>query len=507
MLKSIFGRQFAAYAVVLVVVFLLLGLVLSNLLEEYFFERQITQMTERGRETAQAYINLAYAEWRYHLHHPPGRPVPPLRFMSIRAQEDLERAWHDFALEVNVLYRRLGIGVIITDQHKHVRMATPDIYPMVQYGDTLEIDGLAAAFGGELVVVTGTMGGLLDENVLTVGYPILLQNGYVFGVIFMNVPLDEIEAMINDVVFIMAVCLLGGLAVSFVIAFFVSRGISKPIKQISAAAMEFSGGNFSKRISINSGGEVGSLAESFNYMAESLDNQERTRREFIANISHDLRSPLTSMRGFVTALIDGTAPPEAHRRYLNIVLDETDRLTNLTNNILEADIYREGAFSPNFSLFDINELLTETVLTFEAKCNEKGLSVDFRFERDVCVVNADEEAIRRVIVNLTDNAVKFSNNGGSIEISTFIRNSKLHVVVKDNGRGISLDGQKRVFERFYKADPSRGEDKHGSGLGLAIAREFIAAHGETITLHSSPGMGCEVVFTLSCSVDVARSGK
>jgi len=496
MFKSIFGRQFAAFAASLVFSFLVLGFVLSGLLESYFFDRQIMQLEERGAAVAQSYIQSVQLALELDAVTRGIEIMPGVQIFNAIERDRVHAQFISAVTHLNnylaVINQYFGASSFMVDAEMTVLFATEDI-TSISVGQTLDVAELQQVTSGEAITVRGNIGGIFNERVLTVGYPIMLDTGDVLGAIFMNVSLEEIEGTITDVVLFMFICLMAALVVSFVIAFFVSRSISKPIKQISDAAMVISGGNFDKRIDLKSGGEVGRLAHSFNHMAESLDSHERTRREFISNISHDLRSPLTSMRGFLTAIIDGTISADEQGRYLNIVLDETDRLTKLTNNILEANKFIEGGVMLNCERFNINELLKEVLFTFEAKINEKQISISIELGEEYAVY-ADIQAIRRVIVNLVDNAVKFANS--KIVVKTYIVNAKIYVSIEDDGRGVSADDQKRVFERFYKADASRGEDRMGSGLGLAIVWEFIKAHGESVEIISQPGQGCEVVFSL-----------
>jgi signal transduction histidine kinase len=493
---SIFGKQFAAYAVSLIVSFALLGLVLSNLLESYLYDRQIAQLTERGAATAHSYVQ--YVQMDMAAGGFGGRGNILAQQM---ARERAAAALENLANDLVVLNRYFGASLFVVDNEMNVMFTSGDI-EAIQLGQTLDAKELMPALGGSIITLKGDIGGIFNERMVTVGYPIVYSDGEVLGAIFMNTSMAEIEKTIFDIILIIGLCLFAALAVSFIIAYFISRSISKPIKQISDAAIIISGGNFDKRITVKSGGEVGRLIDSFNHMAENLDNNERTRNEFIANISHDLRSPLTSLRGFLTAVIDGTVEDGQRQRYLNIILDETDRLTKLTNDIMEVNsinkIANESGSPLRTTVFDINRLLIETMIVFEARINEKGIEVEFVFGNDKYAVDADMQAIRRVIVNIADNAVKFApQNGGKIVVTARLAGDKIRVGIKDNGIGIGEADQKRVFERFYKADASRGEDRRGNGLGLAIAYGFVKAHGEEITVNSEAGKGCEVVFTLT----------
>jgi signal transduction histidine kinase len=285
------------------------------------------------------------------------------------------------------------------------------------------------------------------------------------------------------------------IAAAAVVMFISGKSINAPLSEMNDAAKVIASGDFEKRIDIESSDEIGQLAKSFNLMAESLQKQETQRRNFIANVSHDLRSPLTSMRGFLTAILDGTIPARRQDRYLKIILEETDRLSKLANDIL--DISRLEKTELYLSSFDANALIKKIAVQFETRIVEKRIALNVVFEDDACPVRADLEKVQRVVHNLLDNAVKFTNEEGWIKIETSIKHNKAYVSVADNGIGISGEEQRNVFDRFYKVDASRGQDKKGSGLGLSIVKEFVKAHGESVNIKSEKGVGTEIVFTLT----------
>jgi signal transduction histidine kinase len=234
-------------------------------------------------------------------------------------------------------------------------------------------------------------------------------------------------------------------------------------------------------------------------MATELDTFEEEQRKFISNVSHDFRSPLTSIKGYIEAMIDGTIPVEMQEKYLNIILFETERLNKLTQNILDLNKFGKPGVSLDITVFDINEMIRNTTMTFEGVCSKKGLSFDLLLTGNELFVKGDMVKIQRVLYNLIDNATKFANNNTPIVIKTNIRNEKVLISVKDKGIGIPSDSIKKVWERFYKTDLSRGRDKKGSGLGLAIVKEIVQAHKENINVISTEGVGTEFIFTLPLS--------
>jgi signal transduction histidine kinase len=223
---------------------------------------------------------------------------------------------------------------------------------------------------------------------------------------------------------------------------------------------------------------------------------DKFQQTFLSNISHDFRSPLTSIKGYLEAMEDGTIPPEMASKYIQIVLFETERLTKLTNNILTLNDLDPKSARLNQTDFDIHGIIRHTIETFEGTCKSRKISFKLKFESKELVVHADMERIQQVIYNLVDNAIKFSPTDSTIFISTNTKGEKAFISVKDSGCGISRDNISKIWDRFYKSDSSRGRDKKGSGLGLAIVKEVINAHGEHIDVISTEGVGTEFIFSL-----------
>ena len=289
--------------------------------------------------------------------------------------------------------------------------------------------------------------------------------------------------------------------VFFIALLFLYRISIVPLRAVIKGAREYAKGNFDYKLKEqrNRHDEFRDLMDTIEYMAKELSLIEEYQRKFISNISHDFRSPLTSIKGFATAMIDGTIPPELYNKYLNTICFETDRLTKLTSGLIEL-----GKFDSHQALLDIKEfnlhsMIKQTVETFEGRCREKHISLNLIFEGDGALVMADKGKIEQVFYNLIDNAIKFSQNDAEINITTRAKGNKIIVSVKDYGIGIPKESLKKIWERFYKTDPSRGKDKKGSGLGLSIVKEIIQSHGEEIDVISTENAGTEFVFTLSKS--------
>ncbi len=348
--------------------------------------------------------------------------------------------------------------------------------------------------------MTGDFYGAFREEALSVFSPIT-SNFKVMGYVVIHQSMKSVVASRNEILNIMfvtvGVILLLSLAVLLGFTFFVYR----PLRHITTAAEEYAKGNLSYELNeSHRHDEMGYLAGTLEYMASEIERSEENQKKFIANVSHDFRSPLTSIKGYLTAMLDGTIPAEMHEKYISIVSNETDRLTKLTNGLLELNnLSSRGSMILERSDFDINAVIKSTAETFGGTCTEKKINIELVLTGKKLFVNADMGKIQQVLYNLLDNAIKFSHTSSIIKIETTEKSGKIFVSVKDNGIGIPKDSLSRVFDRFYKTDLSRGRDKKGTGLGLSIVKEIVQAHNENINVISTEGVGSEFIFTLQKS--------
>lgn len=343
---------------------------------------------------------------------------------------------------------------------------------------------------------TGSFYEIFNNTMISIGIPIYLQES-LEGYLILHASMEEIDSLHNNMLSIMYMpFLVMILGVVIVLAYF-SKTIIRPIARINNAAREYAKGNFEAKTGVKRDDEIGELSDSLEYMAGELSKLDEYRKSFIANISHDFRSPLTSIKGYLEAMLDGTIPVEKYDRYLNIVLTESQRLTKLTTGLLELNGFdRYGQILKQVN-FDILDVIQETKNTFEGQCEEKKVMLSVECRAKHTMVYADKTKIGQVVYNLVDNAIKFSPECGKVIVNIYEKNEKVFVSVKDEGPGIEKDKQNRVWERFYKTDMSRGKDKRGTGLGLSITKEIIKAHGENINLISTEGVGSEFVFSLT----------
>ncbi|GHU98828.1 hypothetical protein FACS1894211_03220 [Clostridia bacterium] len=272
----------------------------------------------------------------------------------------------------------------------------------------------------------------------------------------------------------------------------------KGLKNLSDAFLKMSKGDYGYRIGgAHRDKTVQALSENFNAMAAEVETLEKTAENFISNTSHELRSPLTSVQGFLTAVLDGTAAPEEREKYLQIALAETKKLSALVGSMLDLSRLEAGNLRLNLEAFDINGLIAESLLKFERKIQAKNVALKIDFYTEPCMVFADRALIEQVIVNLVDNAIKYSPENSPLTVATNPADGRIAVSVADKGAGIDKDEQRLIFEKFYRVDKARTPGKSlGTGVGLALVKKVISVHNQTITVASEKGRGSTFTFTL-----------
>jgi signal transduction histidine kinase len=316
------------------------------------------------------------------------------------------------------------------------------------------------------------------------------------GYIVLHSPMSEIQDRANMYLDVINICFLIFFPLLFLIFIYIYYITARPLKKLMKAAMEYSSGNYTYKLNIKGPNEYRDLGAAISYMAEEISMLDDYQKKFVANISHDFRSPLTSIKGYAEAILDGTIPTDMQDRYLNIILFETERLNKLTSSLLELNRFESRSALLDIVSFDINLVIKKTAESFEGACRSKKITLNLVFSSTETYVDADMSKIQQVLYNLIDNAIKFSHNNSKIKVSTEEKGEKVFVSVKDYGIGIPKDSIKKIWDRFYKTDASRGKDKKGTGLGLSITKEIIQAHNENINVVSTEGVGTEFIFSL-----------
>lgn len=342
---------------------------------------------------------------------------------------------------------------------------------------------------------TGTFFDSFHEEMLSVFAPIT-SDFRVKGYVVIHTPLSGIRDSADGLLNISYIMLIIMFLLSLIILIFFTEMVYLPLRKITEATEQYADGNLHYQFSVDSEDEMGYLAAVLSYMANEIAKSEDNQKKFIANVSHDFRSPLTSIRGYLEAMLDGTIPPEMHEKYLNIVLNETERLTKLTSSLLTLNNLNTRGMVLDKTQFDLNQVIRNTAASFEGTCREKRIAIELVLTGDKMPVTADMGKIQQVLYNLLDNAIKFSHHDSVIRIETTEKHNKIFVSVKDAGIGIPKDDLKLIWDRFYKTDTSRGKDKKGTGLGLSITKEIINAHDEHINVISTLGVGTEFIFSL-----------
>lgn len=286
------------------------------------------------------------------------------------------------------------------------------------------------------------------------------------------------------------------LLAALVAVYFVTERLVAPLRSMSRAAKSFASGKFDARVTVGGSDEIAELAEAFNHMAENLAMIDEMQRSFIANVSHDLRTPMTTISGFIDGILSGAIPPEKQEYYLGVISSEVRRLSRLVSALLDISRMQAGERKFTMAPFDVCELARQILISFEQKIDGRRLDVSFICDEEHMEVLADRDAIYQVLYNICDNAIKFAVDGGRYEISLTEKDKKIAVSVFNEGIGIPEEDITRIFDRFYKSDKSRGLDKTGVGLGMYISRAIIEAHGERIWAESEHGKWCRFSFTL-----------
>ena len=341
-----------------------------------------------------------------------------------------------------------------------------------------------------------------DENegifrdVIYVYGSVVMNDGEAVGAVFTCSSDTNTDNLLDSLINSSIMSSLWIMLAALIAVYFISERVTSPIKNMSVAAKSFAAGDFNTRVIVTGNDEVTELATAFNNMASSLSNLEEMRRTFLANVSHDMRTPMTSISGFVDGILDGTIPPEQQAHYLGIVSAEIKRLSRLVSSLLDITRIEAGERKFTMTRFDICEMARQIIISLEKRIEESHLSVEFNTGSDNIYVRADRDAVYQILYNLCDNGVKFSREGGRYRVSITTLGKKAHISVYNEGVGIAPAELPLVFERFYKTDKSRGLDRSGVGLGLYIAKTIIDAHGEEIDVKSEHGKYCEFHFTL-----------
>lgn len=343
--------------------------------------------------------------------------------------------------------------------------------------------------------------------------PITTSDEVCIGHLLVTATQNAWHSTINETLHSMLVAALWVMLAALIAIYIITERVISPLRDMSKAAKKMAEGQFDVRVPVHGRDEVAELAIAFNQMSQALDNLERMRNSFVANVSHDLRTPMTTISGFIDGILDGVIPPEQEKHYLKVVSDEVRRLSRLVTALLDVSRLQAGDRKFDMKPFDVCEMGRQILISFEKKIDAKGLDVEFDCDEDRMYVLADRDAIHQILYNICDNAVKFASERGKLKMSftwsTAEGNRRRKAVVKvyNEGQGIPAEDLPFVFDRFYKSDKSRSLDKSGVGLGMFISKTIMDAHGETISVDSEYGKYCEFTFTLARTDPPTQKGR
>ncbi len=364
----------------------------------------------------------------------------------------------------------------------------------------LEKDFLNGVRDGKSEIKLYDKGRLFNEQSIVAIVPITRRNT-IGGVDFHGAaialrPIPQVRKIQYSIVRIILMAQTIAWIVALIVSFIITRQITKPVKRMRLAAKKIASGDFKIRIPITTKDEIGDLAQSFNAMSQSLGELEEMRTSFLSDVSHELRTPMTVINGFIEGILDGTIPENEHEKYLGIVSQEAKRLSRLVKDLLETTRLEQDVKKLDKKNFDMTRLVTETVISYESQLTEKNISLELLLEKKSCYAFADNDAIKRVLLNLMDNAIKFTPENGAITVSTQLVGGKVKTSVENTGEGISKEELRHIWVKFYKSDKSRSVDKKGVGLGLHIVKTIISQHGGEVYAESEEGKFARFTFVL-----------
>lgn len=360
-----------------------------------------------------------------------------------------------------------------------------------QVADSVVRQVTAMGYYGEL----GTLGNVLSQTSYVVGDSCVDSQGNVCALVFIVMDSKETMGLLSHIIQIFIIIVATALACILLISYVISARMTRPLKTMASAARAFAGGDFSVRVpQDNHSREIDELAASFNNMASGLEQLEELTRGFIGNVSHEFKTPMTTIGGFVDGMLDGTIPKEKHEKYLHVISEEVHRLSRMVVRMLDTAKIQSGELLLAPAPFDFSEMASEIILSFERKIDAKKVEVQVEFD-DQLMVMGDRDHVFRAVYNLVDNAVKFVEEGGRLSLTARQEGSQCAFSIINTGGGIAPEDLSHIFDRFYKADPSRSRDRTGAGLGLYIVKNIVNLHGGDISVRSDGGE-TEFAFTL-----------
>ena len=489
MLKTSFSKYLTAFVVIILVSFIMLSGIITSMIRTHVTDDKVQKLQKSCTIIADNFEGAQVEHLDAYIHS---------NVSSFQTLAQLVQADYQF-------------NMLVTDDHGTVLLSTiqktkdgmPSIYGDLGNVPLVEFSPIENDNNESFITYKGKLNGISNDVAMIYGKEVLISDK-VCGYVFMLASTTQEDMLISVTRKTVINSSIWVMLAAVIATYFITERIIHPLKSMTRAAKKFGKGDFSERIAVHGKDEVSELAVAFNNMAESLESLESMRNSFLANVSHDLRTPMTTISGFIDGILSGAIPEDQHEHYLGVISTEVHRLSRLVSQLLDISRLESGDRKFNFTDFDVAEVSRLILLSFEKSIDEKRLDVEFNSDDDAMWANADKDAIYQVIYNLCHNAIKFSAERGKFAINiSHTANKKIKISIFDEGQTISPEDAKHIFDRFYKSDKSRGLDKHGVGLGLYISKTIVDAHGEEIHLETREN-GCEFWFTLKEGEPVSK---
>ena len=472
-MKTTFSRTFTTTVMILFLALILVGASFQALVEDYLTDSAVTDLQKNSNAIAS--LASAYCSEGSLLN-------------------------RDFMVNLDVASRVSGTDTIIFDADGRVMLCSEVLTGCSHHGLRLNENYLAKVLANNGDVATGSVPQLYDEPRFVVASVIRdYISGEALGIVVVSRPTYDTSVIMTKISNIFLMVSLLVMALSFVVMLITVKRQSDPLKQMARVARSFGHGDLDARVRLADDypEEVEDLALAFNNMAQELQKSEYQRKEFVANVSHELKTPMTTISGYVDGILDGTIPQDRSRYYLQIVSDETKRLSRLVRSMLDVSRLQEQSGIPDSKKvhFDMEEVVGQVLITFEKKITDKKLDVAVDMPEHPVFTFASQDMVTQVVYNLIDNAVKFCPESGTLGLTIKEGGTKIYISVSNEGETIPPEELPLVFDRFHKTDKSRSQNRDGWGLGLYIVKTIVCSHGENISVSSRDGK-TEFTFTM-----------
>jgi signal transduction histidine kinase len=474
MKRSIYVKNFITTALIVLLSFAVLGALFSAWSYRLMVREKRGAMSQTANET--------------------------LRYLAAQGQR-YELSSFEIRMTLVTISRIAGFDALIADS-SDVVISCSDETPLCEHlGKTVPHSETALLLAGTLYAKTTDLGGVYSEQRYVIGNPIVvtLPTGtYTLGYLFLSASTTDMVEIWRQFAGIFILIAFSVMCLTFVMSLVTTKKQAEPINEMAHAARRFARGDFSVRVEdTERDDEIGELTQAFNAMADSLQSSETRRREFIANVSHELKTPMTVIQGYADGLLDGTIPHEIEGRYLGVISSETRRLSRLVRSMLDMSHLQSMDRSElKKSKFDVAELMRLTLLSIGAKLDDKSLDVEANLPEEPVFVYGDKDSITQVVYNLLDNAVKFSPTGGTVRLDLWKQGGRAFASVENTGETIPPEEMPLIFDRFHKLDKARSQNQEGVGLGLYIVKTILDNHGEDIFVTSRDNV-TRFTFTLA----------